>query len=97
MTNAEKEIANAALKYLNVYIGESGKVAFGEDAERLSVIPNLASMMYSILSDSYIGFTKLKEEDVVEFLEEDMLLNRNITVDEYIDEPYDHFAEWWNH
>ena len=89
MTNAEKEIANAALKYLNVYIGESGKVAFGEDAERLSVIPNFASKIYSILSHSYIGFTKLKEED--------MLLNRNITIDEYIDKSYDHFAKWWNH
>ena len=90
-----KSISEAALKYLNVYIGKSGKIAFGKDAERLSVIPNLASLMYSILSDNYIGFTKLKEENVIEFLEEDMLLNPNVTVDEYIDEPYDHFAGWY--
>jgi hypothetical protein len=91
-----KSISEAALKYLNVYIGRSGKLAFGEDAERLSVITNLASIMYSILMDSYIGFTKLKEQRVVEFLEEDMLLNPNVTEDEYIDEVHDRFAGWYH-
>ena len=90
-----KSISEAALKYLSIYIGKSGKAAFGKDADRLSVIQNLAGIMYDTLKSDYLGFTKLQYQDVVNFLEEDMLV-KDTTIDEYVDDAWNIFTPWWD-